>query len=155
VAVQSNIFSKASAKTTVWNLPRNICGSVVIYLLAGAGLSLLVSAAPFAAFAQDVQLVHVDIQTVAQGYRVSKLTGRAVVNDKNETIGKIDDVVIGHGEGCSLFAVLQIGGFLGLGSRLVAIPYESLKIDQNGDKIELPGASKRQLEALAQFRYGG
>jgi sporulation protein YlmC with PRC-barrel domain len=94
------------------------------------------------------------VQVVANGYRVSKLTGHAVVNDKNETIGKIDDFIIGREEGHSLFTVLQVGGFLGVGSRLVAVPYDSLVIDQNGNKIELPGASKDQIEKLAQFRYG-
>jgi hypothetical protein len=49
------------------------------------------------------------------------------------------------------------GGFLGIGSRLVAVPYDSLTIDQKGSKIEkiaLPGASKDQLEKLTEFRYG-
>jgi hypothetical protein len=103
---------------------------------------------------QIIQLVHVDVQVVANGYRVSKLTGHAVVNDKDQTIGKIDDFVIGRERGQPLFTVMQVGGFLGLGSRLVAVPYDSLVISQNGNTIELPGASKDQLEKLAQFRYG-
>ncbi len=115
------------------------------------GLMLVVSSP---SFSQAVQLVKVDVQVVAKGYRVSKLTGHAVVNDKNERIGKIDDFVIGRDEGHSLFTVLQVGGFLGLGSHLVAVPYDSLTIDQSGNKIELPGASKEQLERLGEFRYG-
>jgi PRC-barrel domain len=73
---------------------------------------------------------------------------------QNERIGKIDDFVIGHDEGHSLFTVLEVGGFLGIGSRLVAVPYDSLTIDESGNKIELPGASKDQLKQLAEFRYG-
>jgi sporulation protein YlmC with PRC-barrel domain len=103
---------------------------------------------------QVIQLVRVDVQAVANGYRVNKLDGQTVVNDKNENIGKIDDFVIGRDEGHSLFTILQVGGFLGLGSHLVAVPYDSLTIDQNGKKIELPGATKDQLKALAEFRYG-
>jgi hypothetical protein len=57
-------------------------------------------------------------------------------------------------EGHSLFTVLEVGGFLGIGSRLVAVPYDSLTIDESGNKIELPGASKDQLKQLAEFRYG-
>ena len=112
---------------------------------------MLAAVAAYPAFSQGVQLVKVDVQVVANGYRVSKLTGQAVVNDKNERIGKIDDFVIGHDEGHSLFTVLEVGGFLGIGSRLVAVPYDSLTIDQKGNKIEkiaLPGASKDQLEKL-------
>lgn len=128
---------------------------LLMCILAGAVVSLMLAAiGTYPAFSQGVQLVKVDVQVVASGYRVSKLTGHAVVNDKNELIGKIDDFVIGHDEGHSLFTVLQVGGFLGIGSRLVAVPYDSLIIDQTGNKIELPGASKDQLEKLTKFRYG-
>lgn len=123
-------------------------------IVAGVVLALLIVAAPHPASSQGVQLVKVDVQVVTNGYRVSKLTGHFVVNDKNERIGKIDDFVIGHDEGHSLFTVLEVGGFLGIGSRLVAVPYDSLTIDESGNKIELPGASKDQLKQLAEFRYG-
>jgi hypothetical protein len=73
------------------------------------------------------------------------------VNDKNENIGKIDDVVIAQDH--SLFTVLQVGGFLGIGSRFVAVPFDSLKIDDNVSKIELPGASRDELKKLAEFNY--
>ena len=56
-----------------------------------------------------------------------------------------------------MFTVLEIGGFLGIGSHLVAVPYDSLVIDHSGnkiDKIALPGASKEELQKLAEFRYG-
>jgi sporulation protein YlmC with PRC-barrel domain len=117
-------------------------------------LLLLVGAVGYPAFSQGVQLVRVDVQVVENGYRVSKLTGHTVVNDKNERIGKIDDFVIGHDEGRSLFTVLQVGGFLGIGSHLVAVPYDALTIDDKSNKIELPGASKDQLKQLAEFQYG-
>jgi hypothetical protein len=41
--------------------------------------------------AQAVQLVVVDIKAVDQGYRVSKLLGRSVQNDKAQKIGTLDD----------------------------------------------------------------
>lgn len=128
---------------------------LLMCIVAAAMVSLMLAAVgAYPALSQGVQLVQVDVQVVANGYRVNKLTGLAVVNDKNERIGKIDDFVIGRDEGHSLFTVLQVGGFLGIGSRLVAVPYDSLIIDQTGNKIELPGASKEQLEKLTQFRYG-
>lgn len=126
----------------------------LMLLTMGMMLCLVIVAAPYPAFPQGVQLVKVNVQVVANGFRVSKLTGHSVVNDKNERIGKIDDFVIGRDEGHSLFTVLQIGGFLGIGSHLVAVPYDSLVIDQNGNKIEFPGASKAALEKLTEFRYG-
>ena len=52
-----------------------------------------------------------------------------------------------------LFTVIQVGGFLGLGGRLVAVPYKNLKVEDNGRKITLPGASKDALTKLPEFKY--
>jgi hypothetical protein len=51
------------------------------------------------------------------------------------------------------FVVLQVGGFLGMGGHLVVVPYDSLVIDDKGQKITLPGASKDELKKLSEFNY--
>jgi hypothetical protein len=102
---------------------------------------------------QGVKLVTVDVNVVAQGYRISKLTGAGVTNEKNEKIGSIDDFVVGRDR--ALFAVLQVGGFLGMGGHLVAVPYESLVIDDEGRTVQLPGASRDELKRLPEIRYRG
>ena len=100
-----------------------------------------------------VQLIKVDLSVVAKGYRMSKLIGSSVINDKNEKIGTVDDVIADKEKKQLSFAVLQVGGFLGLGGRLVAVPYDSLVIDDNGQKITLPGATKDELKKLSEFNY--
>jgi PRC-barrel domain len=57
------------------------------------------------------------------------------------------------GKGRVLFAIIQVGGFLGLGSRLIAVPYTSLQISDDGRRIVLPGATQQQLEKLPEFKY--
>jgi sporulation protein YlmC with PRC-barrel domain len=98
-----------------------------------------------------VELIKVDLSVVAKGYRMSKLIGSSVSNDKAEKIGTLDDVVADKKQ--LNFAVLQVGGFLGLGGHLVVVPYDSLVIDDNGQKITLPGATKDELKKLSQFNY--
>ena len=100
-----------------------------------------------------VALIKVDLSVVSKGYRMSKLIGATVINDKNEKIGTVDDVIADKDKKLLNFAVLQVGGFLGLGGRLVAVPYESLQIDETGQKITLPGASKDELKKLSEFNY--
>jgi len=100
-----------------------------------------------------VQLIKVDLSVVAKGYRISKLVGTTVINDKNEKIGTVDDVVADKDKKQLSFAVLQVGGFLGLGGQLVVVPYDSLVIDETGQKITLPGASKDELKKLSAFNY--
>jgi PRC-barrel domain protein len=66
---------------------------------------------------QTVQLTKLDVVKVATGYRASKVIGSSVVNEANDTVGKVDDIIIGE-DGKSPFVVLSVGGFLGMGDRL-------------------------------------
>ena len=120
--------------------------------LIGAVLALALATGP--ALPQlGVQLIKVDLSVVAKGYRMSKLIGSNIINDKNEKIGTVDDVIADKDKKQLSFAVLQVGGFLGVGGHLVAVPYDSLVIDDSGQKITLPGASKDELKKLSQFNY--
>jgi hypothetical protein len=65
--------------------------------------------------------------------------------------GAIDDLLIGKDR--VLFGILQVGGFLGIGSHFVAVPYQSLQIDEAPTEIVLPGASKEALKNLPEFKY--
>jgi PRC-barrel domain len=99
---------------------------------------------------QTVELVKVDVQKLSAGYRSSKVIGSSVVNDANETIGKIDDLLVSR-DGKQPYAVLSVGGFLGMGTRLVVVPYDTLKfVDQ---KVILPGGTKEGLKMLPEFKY--
>ena len=100
-----------------------------------------------------VALVKVDLSVVMQGYRISKVIGSNVVNDKNEKVGTIDDVIADKDKKQLSFAVLQVGGFLGLGGRLVAVPFDNLVIDDKERKVTLPGATKDELKKLSEFNY--
>ena len=120
--------------------------------LIGAALALALATGP-ALPQMGVQLIKVDLSVVAKGYRMSKLIGSSVINDKNEKIGTVDDVIADKDKKQLSFAVLQVGGFLGVGGHLVAVPYDSLVIDDTGQKITLPGASKDELKKLSEFNY--
>jgi PRC-barrel domain protein len=99
---------------------------------------------------QTVEIAKVDVQKVAGGYRASKVIGSNVLNDANETIGKIDDLLVTR-DGKEPYAVLSIGGFLGMGTHLVVVRYDSLAFADN--KIVLPGGSKDGLKMLPAFEY--
>lgn len=119
--------------------------------LAAAAILLATMPPPFPAMSQAVQLVKVDVAAVSKGYRAKKILGSTVTNDKRESIGTLDDLVIDEKK--KIFAVLQVGGFLKLGGHLIAIPYDSLKISDDGKKIALPGASREALTELVEFHY--
>jgi sporulation protein YlmC with PRC-barrel domain len=82
--------------------------------------------------------------------RVFRVLGATVLNKANEKVGTIDDLIVTPNDKVP-YAVLSIGGFLGVGTRLVVVPYDTLKA---GDKIMvLPGATRDSLKTLPEFNY--
>ena len=99
-----------------------------VNLAGAASLALLAAAAAYAQGApQTVTLMKVDPQSLATGYRTSKVVGSTVVNEANETVGTIDDLIVTPG-GQAPYAVLSVGGFLGLGTKYVVVPFTALKV---------------------------
>lgn len=84
------------------------------------------------------------------GVRASKLIGATVYSEQNERVGSVDDLVMTEGDKVTV-AVVSVGGFLGLGSKLVAVPFDQLKRD--ADHVTLPGATKDTLNAMPNFVY--
>jgi len=123
-----------------------------ITLLAGAAvLAASLSGPAFSQGApQTLSLMKVDPQSLATGYRTSKVVGSTVVNEANETVGTIDDLIVAPNEKVP-FAVLSVGGFLGMGTKYVVVPYSALQVrDKN---MVLPGATKDSLKSLPEFKY--
>jgi len=101
------------------------------------------------ALAQEVALTPMQATEVARGYRAETLKLKPVVNDKNETIERINDFIFGK-DG-NIYVVLAVGDFTGVGGHLIAIPFRSLKLDDPSGDIVLPGVSRAALEKLAVF----
>jgi sporulation protein YlmC with PRC-barrel domain len=91
-----------------------------------------------------------EIGMIASGYRVSKLLNQPVYNDKNEKIGKIEDFIV-RPDGTLSYAIVDVGGFLGLGKHRVAIPVNQFTSVR--PRIVLPGATKDTLKQMPEFQY--
>jgi sporulation protein YlmC with PRC-barrel domain len=112
-------------------------------------LSVAIGVRP--ASAQTVAVV--DVVKVAEGFRASKLLGTKVVNSADEEVGSLDDLIFDDDR--LVYAILQVGAFLGIGGYLVAVPYEDLEISDAGRRIVLTsGGSKEELQQTEEFSYG-
>jgi sporulation protein YlmC with PRC-barrel domain len=80
----------------------------------------------------------------------STLKGDDVVNRSGEDLGKIEDLMIDLDRGRVAYAVLSFGGFLGMGDKLFAIPWEALTIDTASKRFVL-NISKELLERAPGF----
>ena len=84
------------------------------------------------------------------GVRASKIIGAAVQNEQNQRVGTVDDLIVAPDDKVTM-AIVSVGGFLGVGDKLVAVPWQQLKAE--GDHLVLPGASKDTMSAAPGFRY--
>jgi len=99
---------------------------------------------------QTLSAMKVDPQSLATGYRTSKVVGSTVVNEANQTVGTIDDLIVTPNDRVP-FAVLSVGGFLGMGTKLVVVPFTALEV--NDKRMMLRGATPESLKALPEFKY--
>ena len=77
----------------------------------------------------------------------SEAKGARVINLQNEDIGDIDELLIEPTTGQVRFAVVSVGGFLGLGSTRVAVPWPALQITRENGRVRyMLDATKERLE---------
>jgi sporulation protein YlmC with PRC-barrel domain len=89
-------------------------------------------------------------QHVTDINKASKLIGMQVRNTKNETLGKINDLVIDQKSGKVAYVAMSIGGVLGVGDKLVAVPFEAFTPNQGQDGLML-NIDKQRLQQAPGF----
>jgi sporulation protein YlmC with PRC-barrel domain len=87
--------------------------------------------------------------------RASKIVGSSVYNDHDEKIGSVDDLVIGSDK--TLHAVVLVGGFLGMGAKMVQVPFDKLQFGNtkgsSDNRVVMPGVTKDSLNGMPDFQY--
>lgn len=99
---------------------------------------------------QTVTLMQINPESLATGYRSSKVVGSDVYNEGNEKIGQIDDLIVTQKDSVP-YVVLSVGGFLGMGKHYVVVAASSLEVLNK--RMLLKGATKESLKALPAYSY--
>ncbi len=115
-----------------------------------AALALMVALSPAAA-QTAAPLTFIDKQTTSEVLG-SDFIGTAVNGKDGQQIGKVADLVFGQ-EGRIELAVIGVGGFLGVGEKDVAVPFDAIKPDTvNGKHVFVIDATKEQLKAAPSYQ---
>jgi sporulation protein YlmC with PRC-barrel domain len=90
----------------------------------------------------------------ATDWRSSKIVGLNVYNSKAEKIGEINDLIVGP-NGSVSHAVVGVGGFLGMGEKNVAIPFNNVKMsrDESGKPKAMVDTTKEALQSAPTFKF--
>ena len=116
-------------------------GRKVVHLLAfGVLVVTLATAFSLPAHARDKSGV----------LKASDLIGKNVQGTDGKKLGDIKDLVIDPEEGGVEYAVLEFGGFAGIGDKYFAVPWEALHLDQASNKLSLD-VHKKDLKNAPGF----
>jgi hypothetical protein len=123
------------------------------HLAIGLGVAILfATGAPAQAQqATDDPKTVVSAVRLENGYRASKVIGAAVYNGQNEQVGSVSDLFLSKQNQVAM-AIISVGGFLGIGAKLVAVPFDRLQIDQ-ANKVVLADGTKDQLKGMPDAQY--
>jgi hypothetical protein len=99
---------------------------------------------------QAITQQRVDVVQLATGYRASKINGSPVFNRDKDRLGTIDDIIVVPNNR-DAYVILSVGGFLGMGTHLVAVPFSEIRIVDK--QMQLPDANKDSLNSLPEFKY--
>ena len=132
-------------------LSKNLLSVAAIVGFVAATFLGVGSASAAVAGSSSLGVTTEEMRLVAVGWSAKKkILGKAVYNETNQKIGVVDDLIVAPDRSLS-YAIVGVGGFVGLGKHDVAIPVSQFKSEQ--DKIVLPGATKEALKALPKFEY--
>jgi len=124
--------------------------TTILMLVVVATMTPLITQAQVAG-STTLGVATAELREVAMGWSAKRqVLGKAVFNDKNEQIGSVDDVVIAPDKEVS-YAIIGVGGFVGVGKHDVAIPVEQIRLVDG--KFVLAGATKEALKATPPFTY--
>jgi sporulation protein YlmC with PRC-barrel domain len=94
-------------------------------------------------------------KTVVDKREVQSILGRQVVSSAGEDMGRVIDVVVDR-NGQARAAVIDFGGFLGVGSRKIAVDWSLLRFVPTGnknDRISLD-LTRDQVKAAPEYKEG-
>lgn len=86
--------------------------------------------------------------------RASKLIGMNIENPQGQSLGEINDLVINTSTGEVRYAAVTYGGFLGVGNKMFAVPFEAFNIKQKADSQEpvlMLNVTQKHLEGATGF----
>jgi len=87
--------------------------------------------------------------------RASQLIGMNIYNNQEESVGEINDLVINSRSGRVEYAAVTYGGFLGLGDKMYAVPFQAFSTKADADDPDDPylmlNVTQEQLDGSKGF----
>lgn len=119
-------------------------------MILAVAMVAFTAAAP--AMAQNEAPASGQYMTADHNMRSSRLIGLPVYNDHGEKLGAIDDILL-PAMGGEVTAVISVGGFLGIGQKMIDIPLSHVRFTGNNHPMMTGDGSKAAVMAMPAYTY--
>jgi sporulation protein YlmC with PRC-barrel domain len=118
--------------------------------VSALAIALLMGSTPIALAAQNTHPNRVAVQEQViqpNEMRASKMIGSSVYDRQNRDIGKVSDVILGRDAKVDA-VIVDVGSFLGMGGKDVAVRPNEIKTDHNRLTLDV---TKEQLQQMPKY----
>jgi hypothetical protein len=123
--------------------------TIIISLLLAFSVAQQVHAGDQAQSAETIEFGKADLK-----YRVDKdvdkLIGQDVVDSQGDTFGSVENMLISDPYNVQ-YAIISVGGFLGIGDKLVAVPVKNLHLNKDTGNVTLKNVTEEDLKNAPEF----
>jgi sporulation protein YlmC with PRC-barrel domain len=121
-------------------------------IVPGLALALLIGGAAGPAFAAE-ETGQFQTSVPSDALTISNYYDQDVYDNQNNKIGDVKDILLDK-EGRVSAVIIGVGGFLGIGEKDVAVPFNALKVaEKDGDRYLVMNTSKEALEKAPGYTY--
>ncbi|MDH7797755.1 MULTISPECIES: PRC-barrel domain-containing protein [unclassified Beijerinckia] len=128
---------------------KSVSAAALLAILAGG--SAIAQSAPSTmsqAPASNYVTTYSSSQSLASG-----IVNKNVYDPKDEKIGEVNDLLLDRSSGAVAAAVIGVGGFLGIGEKNIAVPFQNIKVTMKDDKERLVlNTTKEELKTAPEFK---
>lgn len=133
--------------------PRSVLATIVIILLTGAGAGVATGQRVERSSSDRTLTLRIISSRSAAEVLADDLVGAKVTSPDGEELAEVENLIV-HLDGRLTGLILSVGGFLGIGGKLVAVPWSDVRY-AGPDRPLVMSTPAEQLEAAPRFRILG
>jgi hypothetical protein len=151
--VSSETFANEAMMPKFWH------AAAAVLLVITAAIDAAAQGIPLQKTQEDTNRGPTDVKpsvTIFDRLEVQSILGREVRSDANENMGRIVDIIVDRG-GQVRAAIIDFGGFLGVGNRKVAVAWNALRFPPEPKESKKPGTitldlNREQVQAAPEYK---
>lgn len=88
-----------------------------------------------------------------ENVRVERMLGKTVRGSDGQEIGEVEDILLDAKSGAAKQVIVSSGGFLGIGTKQIAIDYSAVSVDNENRELRVSNLTQEAVRTMPEFEY--